>query len=221
MGALIGTIMAGNVFKVIMPSQRALVAAVSEGKVPNPAWGVKAKLRSTHNTYTTLPLIFVMLSIHYPMTYNHQYNWLVLIAVFILTAVTRWYFVLRHVGKQNVFIPVGVFIGTIVLAYVMSIKSVDAPTTESESLIVTQSGFVKIINKHCTSCHSSTPTDDIFKVAPLGVNLDTYPEMVQWAARIKARAIDTEDMPMMNKSNMSQAERDYLNKWISEEIVQP
>jgi len=119
-GALIGTIMAANVFLVIMPSQRALVSAVTEGTTPDPSWGAKAKLRSTHNTYTVLPLLFIMISNHYPMTYNHQYGWLVLVCLFIITALVRWYFVLKHTQKPSVLIPIVVVIMTLSLAYLMS-----------------------------------------------------------------------------------------------------
>ena len=95
-GAVIGTIMAGNVFFTIMPSQRALVSSVENGKLVDPSWGEKAKLRSTHNTYATLPLIFIIISNHYPIIFNHQYNWAVLMVIFVITAAIRQYFVARH-----------------------------------------------------------------------------------------------------------------------------
>ena len=101
MGAIIGTIMAGNVFFGIMPSQRALVNAVEAGTAPDPAYGLNAKVRSTHNTYTTLPILFIMISNHYPMTFNHSANWLVLMAIILITAAVRQYFVLRHFGQQK------------------------------------------------------------------------------------------------------------------------
>ncbi|NQZ12550.1 MAG: urate hydroxylase PuuD, partial [Algicola sp.] len=106
-GAIIGSIMAGNVFFGIIPSQKALVDAVKNGTAPDPAHGMNAKLRSTHNTYTTLPILFIMISNHYPITYNHEYNWLVLVVIIMLTAAVRQYFVMRHFGKQKPAILVG------------------------------------------------------------------------------------------------------------------
>ena len=101
MGAIMGTIMAGNVFFGIMPSQRELVKAVEAGTAPDSKYGLNAKLRSTHNTYITLPVIFIMISNHYPMTFNHHAGWLVLMVLILITAAVREYFVLRHFGKTN------------------------------------------------------------------------------------------------------------------------
>ena len=216
-GALIGTIMAGNVFTVIMPSQRALVSAVTEGTTPDPAWGMKAKLRSTHNTYTVLPLLFIMISSHYPMTYNHQYGWLVLISLFIITAAARWYFVLRHTNQQNILIPIGVLIATLTLAYAMSDKKQAEPVDVSTAALVSQAEVETIINMHCVSCHASQPTDAIFTIAPSGVILDDYASMLRWMPRIQARVIDSHDMPFMNKTQMPQQQRDTLALWIAQQ----
>ena len=122
MGAIIGTIMAGNVFFGIMPSQRALVKAVEEGKTPDSKYGLNAKLRSTHNTYITLPVIFIMISNHYPMTFNHNAGWIVLMALILITAAIRQYFVLRHFGKNQPGIIVGAIAATIALAYLIGIR---------------------------------------------------------------------------------------------------
>lgn len=216
-GALIGTIMAGNVFTVIMPSQRALVSAVIEGTHPNPAWGAKAKLRSTHNTYTVLPLVFIMISSHYPMTYNHQFGWLILIGLFIITAAVRWYFVLRHTKQPSILIPIGVVIATLLLAYAMSDKNQAKPLDVPEAAMVSQTDVEKIINMHCVACHSSKPTDEIFKVAPVGVTLDDYDSMLRWMPGIRARVVDSHNMPLMNKTNMTQQERNTLARWIAQQ----
>jgi uncharacterized membrane protein len=215
-GALIGTIMAGNVFTVIMPSQRALVAAVTEGTTPDPAWGAKAKLRSTHNTYIVLPLLFIMISSHYPMTYNHQHGWLVLVCLFIITAAARWYFVLRHSNRQNILIPIGVVIATLLLIYAMSDKNQAEPVDMSSAALVGQAEVETIINTHCVGCHSSKPTDAIFTIAPAGVMLNDYASMLRWMPAIKARVVDSHNMPLMNKTNMTQQERDTLGLWIAQ-----
>ncbi|GGJ00187.1 hypothetical protein GCM10007978_42400 [Shewanella hanedai] len=213
-GAIIGTIMAGNVFFGIMPSQRALVKAVEEGKTPNPAYGLNAKLRSTHNTYITLPIIFIMISNHYPMTYNHGANWLVLIAIIIITAAVRQYFVLRHFGKQKPLILVGSVVATIALAFVIAPVSKELSAEQKQQTVgLTQ--IKHIIEARCASCHSDAPTDDVFTIAPAGIIFSDEASIVQWAPRIQARVIDAKDMPFMNKTEMTDEERTTLAIWLS------
>jgi len=214
-GAIIGTIMAGNVFFGIMPSQRALVKAVEEGTAPDPKYGLNAKLRSTHNTYTTLPVLFIMISNHYPMTYNHEYNWLVLMAIIVITAVVRQFFVLRHFGKQKPALLAGAILATIALAIVISPKAVKVD--ESIAAGVTDAQVMSIIEQRCASCHSDQPTDDIFKTPQGGVIFNGIDSIKQWAPRIKARAIDTQDMPFMNKTKMTEQERQQLAGWIAQQ----
>ena len=115
-GALIGTIMAGNVFFKIMPAQRLMVDAVANKTEIDPSWGLGAKLRSVHNNYLTLPLLFIMISNHYPMTYQHQNAWLVLMAIGIVSAWIRHYFNLKHIGISRPSILITGAIGMIVIA---------------------------------------------------------------------------------------------------------
>jgi len=215
MGAIIGTIMAGNVFFGIMPSQRALVKAVEEGSKPDAKYGLNAKLRSTHNTYITLPILFIMISNHYPMTYNHSANWLVLIAIIFITAAIRQYFVLRHFGKQKPLIFVGAIVALIALAYAIAPKQVEF-SEEQKSTQVSSQAIMSIIENRCSSCHSASPTDDIFKVAQAGVSFDNIASVKQWLPRIKARAIDSKDMPFMNKTKMTEEERQQIALWIEQ-----
>jgi uncharacterized membrane protein len=211
-GAVIGTIMAGNVFRGIMPAQRALVAAVESGEAPDPKYAQKAKLRSTFNTYTTLPVLFIMISNHYPITYNQPYNWAVLVAIIIITGAARQYFILRHFGKQKPIILIAAGLATIALAVVIAPKS---PDSNAEKLApVSASTAMNIVQQRCTSCHSATPTDDIFTLAPAGVLLDTQAQIKQWGPRIKTRVIDTKDMPLLNKTNMTDVERAQLANWL-------
>lgn len=214
MGAIIGTIMAGNVFFGIMPSQRALVKAVEEGTAPDPAYGLNAKVRSTHNTYTTLPIIFIMISNHYPMTYNHSANWLVLIAIILITAAVRQYFVLRHFGKQNPLILVASVVATIALAFAIAPRSVEI-NAEQQQQVVTNGQITQIIEQRCGSCHAENPTDNIFTIAPAGIIFSDIATIKQWAPRIKARVIDARDMPFMNKTHMTEEERISLTIWLS------
>ncbi len=217
MGAIIGTIMAGNVFFGIMPSQRALVKAVEEGTAPDPAYGLNAKVRSTHNTYTTLPILFIMISNHYPMTFNHSANWLVLMAIILITAAVRQYFVLRHFGKQKPLILVASIVATIVLAYAIAPRTADSNNIEStgKNLNVTNAQVSTIIEQRCGTCHSDKPSDTVFTIAPAGIIFSDIETIKQWAPRIKARVIDAKDMPFMNKTAMTESERNQLANWLN------
>jgi uncharacterized membrane protein len=214
MGAIIGTIMAGNVFFGIMPSQRALVKAVEEGKAPDPAYGLNAKVRSTHNTYTTLPIIFIMISNHYPMTFNHSANWLVLMAIVLITAAVRQYFVLRHFGKQKPLILVASVVATVVLAVAIAPRSVEI-SAEQKQQIVTDTQVTQIIEQRCGTCHAENPTDDVFTIAPAGLVFSDIDTIKQWGPRIQARVIDAKDMPFMNKTEMTDEERTQLAIWLA------
>ena len=213
-GAVIGTIMVGNVFRVIIPSQKALVTAVEQGTPLDPAWGQRAKLHSTHNTYLTLPIIFIMISGHYSMTYSHSYNWLILIAICGITALVRHYFVLRHKKINRPIILAGSSMAVILLAFLIAPAPIFEQPTEA-SARVNRDQVVKIINDRCVQCHSSAPSDEIFKVAPSGVFLDDWSQIENWAPRIKARAVDTREMPFMNKTEMLDEERELLGLWIA------
>jgi len=215
MGAIIGTIMAGNVFFGIMPSQRALVKAVEVGKQPEAKYGLNAKLRSTHNTYVTLPILFIMISNHYPMTYNHSANWLVLMAIVLITAAIRQYFVLKHFGKQKPLIFVGAVVALVVLAYLIAPKKMEF-SAQQKTTQVSSATINNIIINRCASCHSASPTDDIFTIAPAGVIFNDINSVNQWLPRIKARVIDSNDMPLMNKTHMTQKEREQLALWIEQ-----
>jgi uncharacterized membrane protein len=117
-GAIIGTIMVGNVFRIIMPAQRALVAAIAENRTPDPSLPAKGLLRSRHNNYFTLPVLFIMISNHFPSTYGSQYNWLILAGIAVLAVLVRHYFNTRHDSHKYAWtLPVAA-LGMLCLAYV-------------------------------------------------------------------------------------------------------
>ncbi|MGR3886281.1 urate hydroxylase PuuD [Pseudomonas sp. 1152_12] len=121
-GAVIGTIMVGNVFRIIMPAQRALVAAIAENRTPDPALPAKGLLRSRHNNYFTLPVLFIMISNHFPSTYGSQYNWLILAGIAVAAVLVRHYFNTRHNSQKYAWtLPVGA-LAMICLAYVTGPK---------------------------------------------------------------------------------------------------
>lgn len=238
-GALIGTIMAGNVFFNIMPNQRKMVAAVADKKDIDPTWGASAKLRSVHNNYFTLPLLFIMISNHYPMTYQHPQNWLVLIAIMAAAAWIRHFFNLRHVGTTKPSILVSGAVAMLAIALWVSWPQSPSHTSneghEDVSLVdevgkkvtannavaqasseVSNERVVSLITTHCVGCHSRTPTDDIFKVAPLGVVLDTWEDIERFAPQVVRRTTVTKDMPFLNKTKMTDEERQEIARWFAQ-----
>lgn len=210
-GAMLGTLMAGNVFRIIIPSQKAMVNAAKQGKAVDPTYGKKALQRSLHNNYFTLPVIFIMISNHFPSTYGNTFNWLVLMGLSLVSVLVKHYLNLKEKGEKSVWIlPVAV-VGMIALAFVTAPKTKqvckeDAPASFSE--------VNEIITKRCVQCHSSAPTDDVLKTAPNGIMFDTPQNISKYAERILTRAVITKTMPQANKTGMTQQERDLLQCWI-------
>jgi uncharacterized membrane protein len=221
-GALIGTIMAGNVFFKIMPAQRLMVKAVTNKTEIDPAWGLGAKLRSVHNNYLTLPILFIMISNHYPMTYQHELNWLILVAIGVVSAWIRHYFNLKHIGISRPSVLITGAIGMLLIALWVSMpRAIPIVTQSAESqvpqtaptLTAQQNKVMAIMQTHCANCHSAKPTDDIFVIAPLGLIFDNWQQIEARAPLIYQRASVSKDMPMMNKTGMTEAERELIASW--------
>ena len=207
-GATLGTIMVANVFFVIIPGQKQMLAAVERGEAPDPAPGLNAKLRSVHNTYFTLPVLFVMTSNHYAMTYNHDYNWAILIAISVAGALIRIYFVARHKGATS---PLPVVLAVIVLVVLAAFMTPRPETGRTESVSFAQ--VRNVISARCTSCHSAAPVHPAFPAAPLGVMLDTDEQIVGDAERIYLQTVVTKVMPIGNLTAMTDDEREIINQW--------
>lgn len=214
-GALIGTCMAANVFTTIMPAQRAMVAAAAKGESPDPIYGYKAKLRSTHNNYATIPVLFIMLSNHFPMTYGHEYGWLILGVLAFIGAWARHFFNLRHQGIVKPMILVSALAAFALVAWVTKPADQTAMAAAAGSP-VTDIQALGIVGKHCSACHSATPSDDIFKAAPGGVMFDNLDQIKAMKDRILARAVHTHDMPFMNKTKITDEERQMLGQWLKQ-----
>ena len=213
-GAMLGSIMVANVFFVIIPSQKAMVKAAKEGKPLNPELGKHAGLRSLHNNYLTLPVLFVMVSNHFPSTFGFKYPWIILAAISLGSAGIKHWLNLREKGKYSVWVmPVSVLI-------LLATAYVSAPPKPGECK--TNISFAEvnaIVQSRCISCHSSTPTDDVNKVPPNGVTYDTPDNLVKLKDKIMQRVVITKTMPQNNKTNMTPEERDIIRCWIEQGSV--
>jgi uncharacterized membrane protein len=207
-GAVLGTIMVANVFFVIIPGQRRMVDAFANNEVPDPADGIRAKQRSVHNTYFTLPVLFVMTSNHYALTYGHEYNWLILVGITLAGALIRVYFVARHKGRTSL-LP-AIVAALIILAVAAAIAPKSRATTMGN---VSFDTVRTVINGRCTTCHSASPTHVAFPAAPGGVVFDTDEQIMADAARIHQQTVVLKVMPIGNLTDMSDHERDLIDAW--------
>ena len=213
-GAMIGTMMVGNVLMLIIPGQRKLVDAMLQGQKPDPIHGQKAKQRSVHNNYFTLPILFIMISNHYAMTYASKYNWLVLGAVIAAAVLIRHFFNQRHKGQANLAYPAAgvAILAALAIALAPRPAPVQAATAPAGPDIAR---VQQIITQRCASCHSAHPTQPGFAAAPAGIALDT-PELIrQHAVKINQQAVVLKAMPIGNMTNITEQERAELGAWFS------
>lgn len=211
-GAMLGTLMVLNVWVRILPAQQKMVDATKAGQTPDFTHGHRAKKRSVHNSYLTLPVLFMMLSSHFPSTYGHRWNWVVLCLLIFVGAALRHVMIVR-MRKQK---------GTIwlapaaVAAVALFLMTAPAPRPAPASGATVSFARVRtIVAERCASCHSTHPTDSDFKVAPNGVTFDLPAQIQRLARVIQSRAVDTETMPLANKTGMTAAERAELGAWIA------
>lgn len=220
-GVLIGTLMTGNVWLCIMPSQRELIRATKAGEEQDPALSLRAKQRSIHNNYLTFPLLFLMLSNHFPAAYGHHLNWLVLIAVMVGGAGVRHFMNTRYLGEGRQ-LPLGAWLAPgaamagIALAGLLAITRIEAAPAVVIDYPVNFARAQEILVKRCLQCHSANPTDDVYKVAPNNIVFDTPAHIQLLAPRIRERAVLTKTMPNLNKTQMTELERAELGKWIED-----
>jgi uncharacterized membrane protein len=215
-GAALGTIMVANVFFVIIPGQRDLVRAKQEDRVPDPIHGIRGKQRSVHNTYFTLPVLFTMIGNHYPMTYGARYNWLVLVGLTVAGAAIRSWFVARHKahergGRTS---PTPALLGVASLL----ITIVALMPRNSSSVVAREGRFddvARIFEQRCQPCHSATPTQPGFAVAPAGILLDTRDHIMASLAQTRMQ-LEARTMPIGNLTGMTDAERESVLNWIRE-----
>jgi uncharacterized membrane protein len=216
-GAMLATIMSANVFFVIIPGQRKMVDAMLKGEVPKAIYGKRGKQRSVHNTYFTLPVVFVMLSNHYAMTYTHKYNWAVLLLIMLAGALIRQFFVMRHRGQVLWYLPAtGLVLVLAAFAWTMPRPSA-TPVQVAGAPTLKVADIAPIIQQRCASCHSSHPT--MMGSAPAGVLLDTPDEISQNAKRVHQQAVTLKAMPIGNVTQMTDAERQKIAAWFDSGAV--
>lgn len=207
-GALIGTIMAANVFFVIIPNQKVMVDAMTKGEEPDAQLGIDGAQRSLHNNYFTLPVLFIMVSNHYPFTYGDEWNWALLIGISLAGALTRHWFNVRGKGEKNVWVlPVAA-------ALMLGLAFVTLPKTYADHPPVEFAEVRQVIETHCVRCHSATPAADSgFTTPPQNVMFDTRDQIAAAANRINTQVVVTQVMPLGNLTGITQEERDLIGAW--------
>ena len=212
-GALIGTLMAANVFMVIIPNQRKITAALLRGEKPDQRLGAIGKQRSLHNTYLTLPVLAMMISNHFPMVTDHPHAWLLAGLIIIGGALARHFLVRTEVGDAHPEIAWTLpLIGT-ALAFALLL-------TQPSKLVlfpgeVTDAEALSIVQTRCAACHAAHPTDATIKAAPKGVELETLAALKRYAAQIQVQAVQNRAMPLGNRTGMLDEERAKLGTWIA------
>lgn len=209
-GAIIGTIMVANVFFHIIPGQKRMVADIRAGRDPDPRPGIIGKQRSVHNTYFTLPVLFVMISNHYPMTYSHSQGWLVLGVIMLAGVLIRQFFVLRHSGNVKWALPAA---GVALLAGVA--VAIAPKIADSGGGRVTFANVQDVLKERCLQCHASQPTQPGFAQPPKGVLLET-PEQVAANAPKIAETVGNKYMPIGNLTQMTDDERALIATWFAQ-----
>jgi uncharacterized membrane protein len=211
LGAIIGTVMAANVFFVIIPNQRKVVAQVLAGETADPKLGKQAKQRSVHNNYMTLPVLLIMISNHYPMIFAAPLNWLWLAGLGIAGWTIRHFFNLKNAGRLHLEV---LAYGALAFVTVAALNEALRP----KPVVVQSASYAQVravVDKHCVMCHSAHPTHKGIQTAPNGATFDTAEGLQKHARRIYERAVATKSMPQGNETGMTDQDRAILGAWIN------
>ncbi len=213
-GAFVGTIMAANVFAIIIPNQKKIVASLLKGEKPNAKYGKIGKQRSIHNTYLTLPVLVMMVSGHYPMITGHATPWL-LVGLIILGGAFLRHLLIRHeVGdplKGYAWTIPAIFV-TLSIAMYLTMPETRLNTGKK---LLSNAAIMTMVEQHCTTCHSASPSHEDFEDAPKGISLDNLQEIQKYNPLIMKFAIQSDYMPLGNETNMSEADRKALGDWLA------
>jgi uncharacterized membrane protein len=209
-GAAIGTVMVANVFFVIIPAQKEMVSALASNRPPDPSFGKNGLLRSRHNNYLTLPVLFTMVSSHFPSTYGHTQGWIVLVLLSLVGVLVRHYFNIRHLRSTAVWILPGCFIAMVTIMW-FSAPSVTQRAADQAA--VSDQQIVTIMQTRCASCHSATPSQAGFAVAPKGILLEDISQVRQHKDKVFQTTVVTRIMPLGNLTGIEDQERDQIKQW--------
>ncbi|MDG1532728.1 MAG: urate hydroxylase PuuD [Paracoccaceae bacterium] len=227
LGAFTATIMTANVFLQIMPNQRIVVADLKAGRTPDAKYGKIAKVRSTHNNYLTLPVVFLMLSNHYPLAFGTQYAWIIASLIFLTGVTIRHYFNTMHkTGKGPHWTWAITVLLMISIAWLSSMRTIETiveaelrPLTSHEQIFVSAAGFddaYDTVKGHCSMCHSREPFWDGIRWAPKNVYLETKGDVARYASEIYLQAGLSHAMPPPNAVQMDQKAREVIVAWVRE-----
>lgn len=212
-GAMLGTVMAANVLTVIVPGQKHMLAQTAAGQPVDTSHGVRAKVRSTHNHYLTLPVLFMMLSQHFPSGYGHPASGVVLILMIVFGIVLKYVMNARWRSDRRV---VALGAAALIGAITLTVRTGHGGSASAApDLAVPDEQALAIVERRCTTCHSDHPSNPSFPEAPNGVKLDGLDRLLSHADRVQVRAIDTRTMPLGNLTGMTDAERDTLAAWLA------
>lgn len=212
-GAAIGTIMVANVLFVIIPSQKELVQAVKEQRAPDGQKAKDALLRSRHNNYFTLPVLFIMISNHYSGTFGHSWNWIVLILISLVGVGIRHWFNIRHLENHSrLVLPASLLL---LLALIVALRPQPPAELKSGAAYPSSSEVMVLVKEHCTICHSAQPSHPGFAAAPLGITIDNESALDALAPRIHHVTVVTQSMPLANATNMTEQQRALIARWYS------
>lgn len=219
-GACLGTAMAANVFFVIIPGQKKMLHAITQGVKPDPELGANGKQRSVHNTYFTLPVLFCMIANHYAAFYSTPYSWLVLLIISLAGVFIRLFFVSRHREGAPSYSMLGIGLALLVCALFIVYKpaavepEIAVQAQDQTAVVVVSDQQAKdIIDSRCAGCHASKPTYPGFSSAPKGVIYDTLEQVVAQSKDIYQQAVVLKAMPIGNLTGLTEQERRKLKDW--------
>ena len=224
-GALMATMMTGNVAMNIIPNQRKVIASLVRGEAPDPEYGKQAKARSSHNNYLTLPVLFLMISGHYPLTFTSPYAWVMVGLVLVTGAIVRHFYNERHAGRGDKWWTWGVAAVCMLLAIYLSMLSNPAgreslgkaalPPLKTVSVASVPSDVEDIIMSRCSMCHAREPSWFGIVTPPNGVLLESADQIHRQRHLIRLHSVMTTSMPPNNITQMEPAERHALARWLA------
>ena len=214
-GAFIGTLMAANVFAVIIPYQRKITEALLAGQSPDPKFGTIGKQRSVHNTYLTLPVLVTMVSGHYPMLSAHPQSWLIVAFIIVGGACLRHALVSHEVGEP--FSGYAWTLPVVLVALFAAIWMTSPQQRDTSGLDVSDVEVMAIVQKHCVACHAANPKNEGFDAPPKDVVLENIDQLRRHSKQVVQFSVQTRAMPLGNETGMTDGERSQLGAWINDQ----